>query len=131
MANFECYNCGKTGHKAADCRSKSSAPRDDVVRKKEDGSPLWTCYTCGQTGHKSTTCPQGESSSQEGAFSPQGDPCGLGVEDNVVVGQVNGNAVAFVLDSGASISVVPEWMRVVIWGAPTLLMLMEVSRLGS
>ncbi len=111
VANFECYNCGKTGHKAADCRSKSSAPRDDVVRKKEDGSPLWTCYTCGQKGHKSTTCPQkgkGSPVVKKERSAHKVTHAAWGVEDNVVVGQVNGNAVVFVLDSGASISVVPD-----------------------
>ena len=43
-----CNNCGKAGHKKADCRS---APRTDGD----------VCWTCGESGHRSPECPTGPS----------------------------------------------------------------------
>ena len=40
-----CANCGRAGHRAADCRQPRVYPSE---RK---------CFTCGETGHASAQCP--------------------------------------------------------------------------
>ena len=41
---FRCINCGKSGHKAADCSAERRAPEDR------------TCFRCGKQGHESRNC---------------------------------------------------------------------------
>jgi len=41
----KCHNCGRTGHKKNECRSRPTRPEP-------------TCYACGQAGHISTKCPR-------------------------------------------------------------------------
>ena len=46
-----CYNCGKPGHKAKDCRSKpTKSPRAS--------SEVGPCFECGQKGHLKKDCPK-------------------------------------------------------------------------
>ena len=109
-----CYRCGKPGHKVADCRQK---PGGSEVTKPSAGGPSKPiiCFYCGVEGHRSPQCPKRshkkESPSTEEVQGPsvpvrkvwhkaKGEP--------VVEGLVNGQEVPIVLDSGASISVVPE-----------------------
>ena len=47
-----CNNCGKYGHKAANCRGpKKDANRDSAGRKETR-----TCYNCGKAGHIAKNC---------------------------------------------------------------------------
>ena len=51
-----CRNCGKQGHKAADCRSKKKpAPKDKENGKKRDLGKV-KCYNCGKMGHFARDC---------------------------------------------------------------------------
>jgi Zinc knuckle len=45
----KCHNCGKKGHKSADCRSGKSARGKS---KKFSGK----CNTCGKSGHMAKSC---------------------------------------------------------------------------
>ena len=46
-----CYNCGRPGHKAKDCRSKpTKSPRAS--------SEVGPCFECGQKGHLKKDCPK-------------------------------------------------------------------------
>jgi hypothetical protein len=54
-----CGNCGKTGHRTEDCRSKAT-----VSRNTGNGDGDWQmqnggrCGQCGQRGHGTATCPE-------------------------------------------------------------------------
>ena len=99
---FNCFKCGKQGHKAADCWQGGGKPSGD----KPPPAKV-VCYTCGVEGHKSTTCPKRDVTKDGGAKSVKQlwlrDP-----RDAVLSGKVNGAEVTLLLDSGAHISVVPE-----------------------
>lgn len=44
-----CNTCGKTGHKAADCRN-------DRTKQEEVAKPRDECSNCGKVGHKTANC---------------------------------------------------------------------------
>ena len=56
-SRFSCFNCGKSGHKAADCWSEKGGT-SSARSPASVGStfPKVTCYTCGEIGHKSPQC---------------------------------------------------------------------------
>ena len=101
---FNCFKCGKQGHKAADCWQGAGKPSGD----KPPPAKI-VCYICGVEGHKSTTCPKRDVSKDGGAKSIKQlwlrDP-----RDAVLSGRLNGAEVILLLDSGAHITVVPENM---------------------
>ena len=111
-----CFKCGKTGHKAADCWQKSSGAGSGASKPSSSGSVSGrtiVCYTCGVEGHKSTQCTkvkQEKPSPKEGQAKPVRRLWHRVERDSVVKGVVNGKEVSIVLDSGATISVVPEDM---------------------
>ena len=54
-----CRNCGKQGHKAVDCPSKSTegGGGSGNVKSPVDKSNV-TCYNCGEKGHYANKCPK-------------------------------------------------------------------------
>ena len=108
-----CFRCGKPGHKVADCWQKSG--NSESAKPSAGGPRTIICFTCGVEGHRSPQCPK---RGQEKAKPKEGQGQARPVrklwhrteEDTVVEGVVNGQEVPIVLDSGASISVVPEEM---------------------
>ena len=108
-----CFRCGGPGHKVVDCWQKVGG--SESARPSAGGSRTIVCFTCGVEGHRSPQCPK---RGQESEKSKEGQGQARPVrkiwhrteEDTVVEGVVNGKEVPIVLDSGATISVVPESM---------------------
>ena len=47
-----CFNCGKKGHRAGDCRStKKKSEKSGAADDKKEGSGSGTCYICGSEEH--------------------------------------------------------------------------------
>ena len=107
--SLTCFNCGREGHKAADCWQKVK-PEAGAAEGPGKGAGKIVCFICGEEGHKATTCPKKEA--QRGANVKQVrrievDGKGFGSE---VRGQVNGWEVSMILDTGTEITIVPEEM---------------------
>ena len=126
-----CFRCGEPGHRVADCWKKAGGsesarpgPRTIICflcgveghrspqcpkRRQE------VCFVCGEEGHRSHQCPRrGQESEKpkegQGQARPVRKLWHRKEGDTVVEGVVNGREVPIVLDSGATISVVPEGM---------------------
>ena len=115
-----CYKCGKPGHRMADCWQKNGSGGSESVKPSAGGSakPI-VCYHCGVEGHRSPQCPKKNlNQNQEKPKPKDGQGQARPVrklwhrtrDDTVIEGVVNGLEVPIVLDSGATISVVPEVM---------------------
>ena len=63
-----CRNCGKIGHKAAECRLKAVEGSDEVGGKGKASSDKSnvTCYNCGEKGHYSNKCTKPKKSKASG-----------------------------------------------------------------
>ena len=100
-----CFSCGAKGHRAVDCKKgKSPEPSSGSA-----GFRVVTCYNCGKPGHRSTECMSkkvGAPVKKEG-----GRVAKLVVEgkkDNIAWGLVNGVRCKVLVDSGASVGVIPR-----------------------
>ena len=114
-----CYTCGKVGHRAADCwqgKGGASAPKAGVA-----GSVVHkvVCYTCGEEGHKSPQCPKQGKRERAGSKDARPKPVKRVWHSQPrcvqLMGEVDGHVAPILLDSGASISVVPESMVAPEW----------------
>ncbi len=103
--DLTCFTCGNKGHRAVDCkRSKGSESGNSSV-----GTLVVTCYNCGKPGHRSPEC----TSKKVGLpIKKEGKKVAKLVVDgekaNVARGMVNGVPCKVLVDSGASIGVVPR-----------------------
>ena len=108
-----CFKCGKVGHKAVDCRQKGGAapPSSYKAASPPVTSYKLICYNCGEEGHKSTSCHKEKKvNPKEGVAKPVRQLWLRDSTDTVLEGVVNGKKASILLDSGASISIVPEVM---------------------
>ena len=117
-SGVNCYKCGKPGHKAFECwQNKGSTGSTGGSYKPAvacSSTPSTViCYTCGEEGHKSPQCPRIK---KEKVAPKSGEPKPVrqlwhyDATDTVLEGKVNGKKSSVLLDSGASISVVPDVM---------------------
>ena len=112
--SITCFKCGKVGHKAVDCWQKGgSAPSSSYKAASVPAVPYSKviCYNCGEEGHKSTSCPKEKKvNPKEGVAKAVRQLWLRDSTDTVLEGVVNGKKASILLDSGASISIVPEVM---------------------
>ena len=115
-----CYNCGRLGHKAADCWNAKS---DDIPKRafpssdtsigeagKNNNPMKIICFTCQEEGHKSPQCPRKTEFGKEVKTRPVNRISHGRGGGTVIAGEVNGQETSILIDSGASISIVPETM---------------------
>ena len=112
-----CFKCGNPGHKAVDCWQRGNvsvgSASKSVASVGGASSKGIVCYTCGEEGHKSTQCTKVK---RERVNPKDGQPKSVRKlwhreeRDTVIEGVVNGVDASVLLDSGASITIVPEGM---------------------
>ena len=112
-----CFKCGKPGHKAVDCWQRGNVPGGSSSKSSTNGggtsSRVIVCYTCGEEGHKSTQCTKVKREKvnpKDSQPKPVRKICHREGKAIVMKGIVNGKEAEVLLDSGASITVVPEGM---------------------
>lgn len=115
-----CYNCGKTGHLAYECRRAAAskenptAVRQDLsssstsMQRKEPSQRTIICYRCGQSGHVAPRCPAKDAKPAE-----HKEPIERRVETCTVSPAAGdlynlGEKFPFYFDSGAECSLIKE-----------------------
>ena len=98
-----CYKCGERGHRAGQCTRVEKRTWDQKVK----------CYKCGKEGHIRPNCPVKNEVKAEApkAVNVKGAKRAkefLAETDVVLEGQVGEQRASFLLDSGASITIVPS-----------------------
>ena len=117
VSGANCFKCGKPGDKAFECwqgkgSSGGSGSYKPAVNPTSTPSKI-ICYTCGEEGHKSPQCTKVKKEKvnpKEGQPKPVRQLWHSESTDTVLEGKVNGVKASILLDSGASISVVPDVM---------------------
>ncbi len=104
-----CFSCGGKGHRAGECRDgKGKAGFGSRAEPRAEPRAI-TCFSCGKPGHRSIECTSkkvGAPLKREGgkvATVIVGDK-----KDNIAWGRVNGVECKVLVDSGASVGVIPK-----------------------
>lgn len=99
-SDIECFNCGKKGHRKADCRSSSKSYSSQSRDNKGSYSKrAVTCYNCKGEGHISPNCPQKEEKTVK--------LCSLTSTEGTLK-LAEGKVLTFTFDSGSDCSLVGE-----------------------
>lgn len=80
---IKCYDCGKDGHKQADCRSKKSETKKPAsvpattngAQRQQTSSSSLVCYNCGTPGHIASRCTAGQSTATKPSVEKRVDLC--------------------------------------------------------
>lgn len=118
-ATIKCYNCGKSGHKSFQCRSKGDGKTQDD-RKSSTSSNLSTarpdritCFNCREQGHYASDCPQRKTKEGNNGAGIAGaikekrvDVCIVNAPSGTL--RHSGESFPFTYDSGAECSLVKE-----------------------
>ena len=99
-----CFECGKTGHVARDCK-KGDATGAVSKGDKPDLKGV-KCFECGELGHKSPSCPKRKGKATKRVSTRRRRTEVLA--DNELLGRVNGYWFPMTLDTGASVSLIPR-----------------------
>ena len=99
--SITCYRCGQKGHKANQC------PRDGQKVGPVKGV---TYFQCGKEGHTRPNCPLKKEVKPEGKANVTGTRRAKGQDRKEVImeGKIGELPAKFLLDSGASITIVPK-----------------------
>ena len=118
VSTVKCFFCGKSGHKAVQCRLRKGSTTRDIIPKtptsdkRTSSTSTHSCFSCGDTGHYAKNCPR--RSSKESNVNTTAGPS---QEKRVNVCTVNaptgmlrhvGEQFHFTYDSGAECSLIRE-----------------------
>ena len=107
----KCFHCLKPGHRANECRAKLAGepPKfSPTTAGKLDPGKI-TCYSCGKVGHKASFCPdKGSGAKANPKVAAKRASSWRTTNEYVVRGLVGEKEFDFVLDTGASVCIVPE-----------------------
>ena len=119
-----CFSCGKVGHRAADCweRQGGPSPAKPEASLVDSGVAKIVCYTCNEEGHKSPDCPtKPRVVKSEPTWNKhiKAEPKDVKLMRRININKhhdtslrmkVNSQEAMVLLDSGSSVTVVPETM---------------------
>ena len=103
------FECGKQGHKAADCWSINGG---GAAQQKKPAELSVTCFKCGEKGHKSPDCPQKETKGKKQNKAEQNRVRRLSLENTsdhkscTTTAIIDGKEIKVLLDTGARISLI-------------------------
>ncbi len=105
--DITCFSCGEKGHRSTDCKKS----RWSGSVNGGSGARPTTCFNCGEQGHRSVDCTNkrvGGPVKKEGTGGKVAKLVVEGEKDNVAWGIVNGTKSKVLIDTGASVGVVPR-----------------------
>ena len=118
---FSCFNCGKVGHKAVDCWERKGGPSlaKPEAAEVDSGVVKLVCYTCNQESPDCPSKPRNFKSEPSWNKHIKAEPKEVQSlrrikitkhQDTFLSMRINSQEAMVLLDSGSSVTVVPETM---------------------